>query len=71
MSFRPHAGYEIHPGPCTADVSDARDLEITPGNTLGQKDAWGREASTLRFTFDLSDGNGTGTVTPEVTASWS
>jgi hypothetical protein len=69
--FPAQVAYEIPAGPCSADVSDARDLEITPGNTLGQKDAWGRTAATLRFTFDLSDGTGTGTVTPEVTVSWS
>ena len=36
-----------------------------------QRDAWGRKESTLRFSFDLSDGTGTGTVTPSVTAGWS
>jgi hypothetical protein len=54
-----------------ADASDARDLEIVPGNAGDQLDAWGREQSTLRFRFDLSDGTGDGTVTPEVTVTWS
>jgi hypothetical protein len=36
--------------------------EVAPG---------GRRESTLRFSFDLSDGIGPGTVTPRVTAGWS
>ena len=48
----------------------ARDLAITPGNAGNQRDGWGREEGTLRFSFDLSDGSG-GTVTPSVTAGWS
>ena len=64
--------YEIPPGPCGADASPtARDLTITPGNAGNHKDVWGRNESTLQFTFDLSDGAGSGTVTPSVTASWS
>jgi hypothetical protein len=63
--------YTIPPGPCGADASDARNLTITPGNTGNHKDAWGRDESTLQFTFDLSDGTGSGTVEPSVTASWS
>ena len=52
-------------------AGDARDLAITPGNAGNQRDGWGRKASTLRFSFDLSDGSGSGTVTPSVTAGWS
>jgi hypothetical protein len=63
--------FAIGSSACMADASDARDLEITPGNAGNSLDAWGREESTLRFRFDLSDGTGNGTVTPEVTASWS
>jgi hypothetical protein len=44
---------------------------ITPGNDGDHKDAWGRDESTLEFTFDLSDGTGSGTVEPVFTASWS
>jgi len=55
----------------SADASDARDLTITPGNDGDHKDAWGRDESTLEFTFDLSDGTGSGTVEPVFTASWS
>ena len=64
-------GYTIASGPCAPDASGARDLTITPGNTGDHKDAWGRSESTLQFSFDLSDGTGTGTVDPSVTASWS
>jgi PKD domain len=63
--------YSIAAGPCGADASGARDLTITPGNDGDHKDAWGRDESTLEFTFDLSDGTGSGTVDPVVTASWS
>ncbi len=65
-----NVSYTIPPGPCGADATDARNLTITPGNTGNHKDLWGRNESTLQFTFDLSDGTGTGTVTPSVTASW-
>ena len=65
-----NVSYTIPPGPCGADASNARDLTITPGNVGNHKDLWGRDESTLQFTFDLSDGTGTGTVTPSVTASW-
>jgi hypothetical protein len=64
-------GFAIPEGPCGASASPARDLVITRGNAAGRRDAWGRQASTLRFRFDLSDGTGTGTVTPSVTAGWS
>jgi hypothetical protein len=63
--------YALPPGPCGASASPVRDLAITPGNAGDRKDAWGRRASTLRFGFDLSDGTGSGTVTPSVTATWS
>ena len=69
--FPASVSYSIPPGPCGADTSDARDLTITPGNDGDHKDAWGRNESTLSFTFDLSDGTGTGTVDPVVTAIWS
>ena len=60
-----NVSYTIPPGPCGADATDARDLTITPGNTGNHKDLWGRNESTLQFTFDLSDGTGSGTVDPE------
>jgi len=63
--------YTIPAGPCGADASDTRDLELTPGNPGGHDDAWGRDESTLKFTFDLSDGTGSGSVEPVFTASWS
>ena len=66
-----NVSYSIPAGPCGADASGARDLTITPGNDGDHKDAWGRDESTLSFTFDLSDGTGTGTVDPVVTANWS
>jgi hypothetical protein len=65
------AGFALPPGPCGATTSAARDLAITPGNAGNHRDAWGRRESTLRFSFDLSDGSGTGTVAPSVTAGWS
>jgi hypothetical protein len=65
------AGFVLPTGPCGATVSPARGLSITPGNAGHHRDAWGRRESTLRFSFDLSDGTGTGTVSPSVTAGWS
>ena len=57
---------------CGAGVSDARDLAITPGNAGNHKGAWGRDESTLRFTFDITSGMAPpATVAPGVTASWS
>ena len=56
---------------CGAGVSDARDLAITPGNAGNHKDAWGRNESTLAFTFDITSGmTPPVTVEPSVTASW-
>ncbi len=63
--------FALPTGPCGASASPARDLTITPGNAGNHRDGWGRRESTLRFSFDLSDGTGTGTVTPSVTAGWS
>jgi hypothetical protein len=63
--------FALPTGTCGATASPARDLAITPGNAGNHRDAWGRKESTLRFSFDLSDGSGTGTVTPSVTAGWS
>ena len=63
--------FALPTGSCGATASPARDLAITPGNAADHRDAWGRKESTLRFSFDLSDGSGTGTVTPSVTAGWS
>jgi hypothetical protein len=67
----PNVSYAIPAGPCGASASIARDLTLTPGKRGDRRDAWGRPSSTLSFTFDLSGGTGTGTVTPNVTASWS
>jgi PKD domain len=64
-------GFALPSGPCGATASAARDLAITPGNAGNHRDTWGRRESTLRFSFDLSDGTGTGTVSPSVTAGWS
>jgi hypothetical protein len=63
--------FTLPTGSCGATASPARDVAITPGNAGNHRDAWGRKESTLRFSFDLSDGSGTGTVTPSVTAGWS
>jgi hypothetical protein len=63
--------FALPTGTCGATASPARDLAITPGKAGNHRDAWGRKESTLRFSFDLSDGTGTGTVTPSVTAGWS
>lgn len=63
--------FALPSGPCGATASAARDLAITPGNAGNDRDAWGRKESTMRFSFDLSNGSGTGTVTPSVTAGWS
>jgi hypothetical protein len=61
--------YEGIRGACAADVANARNLRITPGNAANETDDWGREASTLEFTFDLTDGDG-GTSPLHVTASY-
>jgi hypothetical protein len=63
--------FALPTGTCGATASPARALAITPGKAGNHRDAWGRKESTLRFSFDLSDGSGTGTVTPSVTAGWS
>jgi hypothetical protein len=63
--------FALPTGTCGATASPARDLAITPGNAGNHRDAWGRKESTLRFSFDLSDGSGTGTVTPSLSADWS
>lgn len=64
--------YTIPASTCSPEVSDARDLAITPGNAGNALDAWGRQSSTLSFTFDLSNGEpGGASVTPSVTVSWS
>ena len=68
---RPGRASRSRPAPAARRASPARDLAITPGNAGNHRDAWGRKESTLRFSFDLSDGSGTGTVTPSVTAGWS
>ncbi len=57
---------------CGGEVSDARNIAITPGNAGNHKDAWGRNESTLQFTFDITSGAAPpASVTPSVTASWS
>jgi hypothetical protein len=63
--------FTLPTGTCGATASPARGVAVTPGNAGNHRDAWGRAQSTLRFSFDLSDGSGTGTVTPSVTAGWS
>jgi hypothetical protein len=67
----PNVSYSLPAGPCGASAGLAHDLMLTPGKHGDRRDAWGRPSSTVRFTFDLSGGTGTGTVTPNATVSWS
>jgi hypothetical protein len=71
LALLAQVAFALPTGSCGATASPARDLAITPGNAGNHRDGWGRKESTLRFSFDLSDGSGTGTVTPTVTAGWS
>jgi hypothetical protein len=66
------AGYTMPAGDCPGATRSApRELELLAGNDGSMLDAWGRVEQTVQFKFDLSDGGGTGTTNPGVTASWS
>ena len=69
---QPPAEFEYAFAGCNASTASGNDLTIVRGNAGNVLDAWGREASTLRFSFDVTGlADNSGSVTPEVTVSWS
>ena len=52
-----------------ATFSAAAFESITAGNSLGEKDAWGRPLDTMTFRFEIA-GSSSGTTTPSLTARW-
>jgi hypothetical protein len=57
---------------CVATASGSGDLAIVGGNAGDVLDAWGREASTMRFSLELTGtADNSVTVTPGVTLTWS
>ncbi len=64
------ATLDVATGECPgATFSEPAFKEVTPGNGLGQKDAWGRPLNTATFEFTVT-GASSGTTTPSLTASW-
>ena len=66
------AGFTIPAGGCPGATKTfvPGSLRLLQGNQGNHTDAWGRPENTLEFEFTVSDGGGTGSMNPGVTASW-
>ena len=64
------ATLDVPTGECPGAVFSEPTFEaVTPGNDLGEKDAWGRPLKTVTFEFTIT-GASSGTTTPSLTAAW-
>jgi PKD domain len=66
------AGFTIPAGGCPGATKTfvPGSLRLLQGNQGNHTDAWGRPENTLEFEFTVSDGGGTGSMNPGVTAAW-